>query len=157
LKTPVILPFLPLAVFFLLTCNNPSSNDKGGCAASGFHGCDGGGICVYVHLSDANGTFIKEMTGAAENGMNVYWDGTDCRGNRVGCGKYTIRETIEYNGQTTSQTSSVLIKDSASVAGTGRAACDSLRKNCTGTYAESPVSTLGDYGISGDVGCICCK
>jgi hypothetical protein len=156
MKKCAIPPFLFLAIFLLLTCNNPFSSDKGGCEAPTDHGC-GGGICVYVQVFDANGTFIKELSGDAESGMNAYWDGTDCHGNQVGCGKYTVREYVEYNGQTNSQTSSILIKDSSTVVKTGRAACDSLKKSCGGKYAESQISTIGDYGISQDVGCICCQ
>jgi flagellar hook assembly protein FlgD len=117
------------------------------------HDCSGD-PCTYAHIYDAQGNFIKEISNSVPGSYFISWDGTDCRGNKVSCGKYTVKQYIVAYGQSQSQTSIVMLKDSSTVVKNGRSACDSLKSNCTGNYVENIV-----YSISGEgnVGCMCCQ
>lgn len=153
MKKPVSCMSLVISYLFLVTCNSPSSSTKSGCGRPTIHGCSGD-PCVYAYIYDANGNFVNEISGSFGP---LPWNATDCHGNKVGCGKYTVNMHIIYNGQATSQTTFVLVIDSATVSKTGRSACDSLKKNCTGNYYENIADSISDNLIGQDVGCICCQ
>jgi hypothetical protein len=136
-----------------ITCNSASSNDSGGCGGPTVSGCSGD-PCAYTFIYDSKGNFIKEISSSMGESIRAYWDGTDCHGKKVGCGKYTVTQHIVYQGQSQSQTFSVMVKDSLTIVKNGSNACDSLKRSCSGNYSENI-----SYGIDGDEGveCMCCK
>jgi hypothetical protein len=148
-----ILSYSFILSFLFISCNSPSSNNNGPCSGPTIHSCSGT-MCEYVHIFDANGNFIKEFSATLGGGLTIAWDGTDCHGNKVGCGKYTAKVYIVYNGQSTNQTSTFLITDSTSTHATGRSACDSLKSHSSGNYAETVTTSIGG---GEDVGCVCCQ
>ena len=138
-----------LAVF----CNSLTSKNSERCNGPTVNGCSGS-PCEYMHIFDSNGNFVKE---GSSSGAQVYWDGTDCHGNKVGCGIYTCKLYVVYNGLSQMTTSTVLVKDSASVSTTGRAACDSLKNSCKGSYHEGVADVIEGNSVVQEVGCICCQ
>ena len=145
---------LSLLLLFTLMCVNPSDKN-GNCGSPTIHSC-GGSQCVYSHIYDAYGNFINE---AASNMGYVYWDGRDCHGDSVGCGKYRVEHHSVVSGFERVVTEYIIIKDENSTSACGRSACDSLKKECPGGYAEALSSYIGSDGSihSDEVCCICCQ
>src|SRR5512140_3765769 len=71
---------------FLLFFRDTSSSAI--CSGPTINSCSGD-PCQYVHIYDKDGNFINESSGPA--GGYIYWNGSDCSGNPVPCGKYTLK------------------------------------------------------------------
>ncbi|NLW30154.1 MAG: hypothetical protein GXY77_01710 [Fibrobacter sp.] len=137
-----------IAVLLCLSCGNPAS-EGGVCKGPTINSCSGD-ICTYAHIFDADGNFVNEISASGIG--NLQWNGTDCNGDSVPCGKYMVTMHIMYNGnhQTISDIMLVTGHNGNSSSGSGDTECDSLEVNCQGTYSE----TLSDFG---DRRCICCQ
>ena len=143
---------LTCMVFFF--CNNAAQDEA--CSGPTIHGC-GGSQCIYSYIYNDQGQFINE---AVSNGVSaIMWNGTDCRGNSVPCGKYRVEHHMVVSGQERTATEEILLTDSTGTSAGGNAACDSLKGNCSGKYAESIGSFIGSDGTlhSGERTCICCE
>lgn len=138
-----------LAVF----CNSISPKNSGGCHGPTINSCNGS-PCEYMHIFDSDGNFVKE---GSSSDAQVYWDGTDCHGNKVGCGIYTCKLYLVFNGVSQLSTSTVIVIDSNSISKTGRSACDSLKNTCTGSYREGITDVIDGNSVVQEVGCICCR
>ena len=145
----LLFPFILL----LISCNNPSSEDSASCSGPNIHNCTGD-PCAYLHIFDSNGHFINEASGPA---TNIYWNGTDCHGRKVNCGKYVLFLYTISGGQTQVMVDTILVVDSNSISRTGRTACDSLKNNCRGNYSEAIVTVFDGYSFVKDIGCACCQ
>ena len=141
-------------LFFFLFCSNPTDED--GCGSPTIHSCSGS-QCIYTHIYDAYGNFIAE-TGSPGMGY-VMWDGKDCHGITVPCGKYIVEHHVVSGGFEQTVREETLLKDSTAVTKYGRPACDSLRSVCSEGYAEAYGSYIDDENNlhSNDLYCICCE
>lgn len=127
-----------IAAFMLLSCR-PNDNSDGCPEPAG--SCNN---CYRVY--DDKDKFIFE---GKYNG-SIAWDGTDCKGNKVGCGKYKF--VINYNGRSVSN--SILVVDENTKSASGEESCDSLKESCIGTYSEQ---TGVSIGVPYELECICCQ
>jgi hypothetical protein len=119
----------------------------GECTGPTIYSCSGN-PCQYGHIFDYDGNFITETSGGTGN---WYWNGTDCNGDRVPCGGYTMVVYLVRDGQTSSTTDQFLvIGDSTTESATREAPCDTLRAACEGTYYEATPQYSHKV-------CICCK
>jgi hypothetical protein len=84
---------LVFALLVSVACENPAEPPE--CERT-ITSCPGES-CSYFYVFDSNGNFIAEGFGDANGSVN--WDGTDCHGNPVACGEYTLRVIIKSNGQ----------------------------------------------------------
>lgn len=140
--------YFPLiTVILCLSCGNPASEGDL-CKGPTINSCSGD--CTYAHIFDADGNFVNEISASGIG--NLQWNGTDCNGDSVPCGKYMVTMHIMYNGnhQTISDIMLVTGRNGNSSSGSGDTECDSLEANCQGTYSE----TLSDFG---DRSCLCCQ
>jgi hypothetical protein len=122
------------------TCQNPASNNE--CKET-ISTCSGD-PCGFYKVYDEAGNFIAE----GYTSTVVRWSGIDCTGKKVKCGLYTVTLTLWSAGSSRSFNTEVLVADSNSVSASGHAACDSLKKYCSGEYKEI---------YSDDYVCLCCK
>lgn len=138
----------------LIYCNNSSSDEA--CSGPTLHGCTGS-QCVYSYIYDEQNHFINEVS---SSGMSfVPWNGTDCRGNKVPCGKYRFEHHVVVSGNELKSFEDFLFTDSTGTTKGGRSACDSLKKECSGHYAETIGAYFGDDGTphSNEPVCVCCE
>ena len=148
MRTIILAVAILAAAAILLRCDT----GKGECSGPTIHGCSGS-ICTYLYIYDENGNFISEGAGSPR----VYWNGTDCRGNKVPCGKYIVESHIVAYGSQQTTTEEILVVDSTGTTRYGRSACDSLKAECSGHYAETNTSYIDGGSISSGIGCTCCE
>lgn len=143
---------LLLLIFPLFFCNDPSKPAVN-CEGPTIHGCSSS-QCFYVHIFDSNGNFVNEASGVGVDWRSYFfWNGTDCHGTQVPCGKYTLKIYSVVGGSSTLLIDYILVADSTSIVKSTRSQCDSLKNNCPGSYVESATS-----GMTGsNVGCLCCQ
>lgn len=147
-KNLSIITFL-LTVFF--SCG--TDPEPSGCIEPSSPPCSDN--CTYYRVYDADGNYITE--GVATSAGGVYWNGTDCHGVKVPCGKYRVRVTVIQYGSSMSQSNYVIMTDDSTQTAQGAASCDSLAENCSGNYVETTIMVIDNEGIiRQDVGCACC-
>lgn len=141
--------FSLIAILLCLFCKNPASKGDE-CNGPTINSCSGD-ICTYAHIFDADGNFINEISASGVG--NVQWNGTDCNGNSVPCGKYVVTTHVMYYGNHQTRSNILLVADrnGNSSSGSGDIECDSLEANCQGTYFETRLSDFGDKN------CLCCQ
>lgn len=107
--------------------------------------CKDRGACNNCYkIYDSQGNYINGGT-FSENLSPVYWDGKDCNGDSVPCGKYKIEYTI--NGM--HRGNDLIVAGSGAIKKNSRSECDSLKKECTGFFYEE--ETMFGYN------CLCCE
>ncbi len=128
------------AITAAVTIFSCSPNDSSKCKepASSCNDC----FRIYDHEDN----FVYQ---GSFSGSSILWDGTDCNGNKVSCGTYSIY--VSAYGQV--QMFMNLVANENSVLKTGRSACDSLKNSCEGYYDEIMESTP----FFEELNCICCK
>ncbi len=127
---------LGLAVALLFSCTPNGNSD--GCIEPGTS-CSN---CYRVY--DDEGNFVAEGGATLQD---ISWDGTNCKGNKVPCGKYEVEATIQ--GYRFSHYTYVI--DDNTTRANGRSACDDLKDRCGGTYFEE------ESPFPDDVNCYCCQ
>jgi hypothetical protein len=81
----------------------------------------------------------------ADDLSHAVWNGKDCNGDSVACGKYQIE--FVYQGQHISE--DITVAGPGAVMKHDQSSCDSLRKVCTGFIYEE--KTPQGYA------CVCCQ
>jgi hypothetical protein len=149
---------LCIAVLFFY-CTNVSQHSGASFCDTPINRACANDTCCFVNIYDKDTVLIAEDEGHFTSGKMFFaWDGKDKNGNFAGCGSYIAKTTTIVNGKVKTICSNVGIKDSNSTFASGRAACDSLKRGCTGNFFEFPTSTFSDSGVlETDTGCICCK
>lgn len=124
-----------MATSLVLFCG--SEDESGKCKDRG--ACNN---CFKIY--DSQGNYINGGN-ISENLSYVYWDGKDCNGDSVPCGKYKVEYVI--NGRHVEN--DLVVSKPGAIQKRSRSECDSLKKACTGFFYEEQTMT----GIS----CICCE
>ncbi len=143
---PTLLALVPLAL--LAVCDEAGTDP---CDGPTIWGC-AGEPCSYGHIYDEDGGFVSEGYGGATG--QLYWDGTDCRGDEVPCGLYRLHVFVVSGGVTVGNVSEFLVTDGAGSSATGVYSCDSLAVACAGTYHEIDAESPWGYP---ERQCVCCQ
>lgn len=126
---------LAMAAFLLfMHC----TTDDGKCREPG-SACDN---CIRIYDMDGNYISGGSLSGA---GSGAYWDGKDCHGDSVPCGKYRV--DMFYQGQYVSN--EVVVSGPGAIIRNERSVCDSLEAACKGFFHEEETFS----GLT----CICCE
>lgn len=123
----IVLLFAVCGLFDNGKCKEPDS------------GCNN---CIRIYNSD--GDFVAEGDIDPVRGV-AYWNGTDCNGDSLPCGKYTSK--VVYNGR--HFTEETVLSSPGAIKKNDRKACDSLKAACKGFYYEKDDEIFG-------LSCLCC-
>lgn len=124
-----------MVALLVLFCGEEDENGK--CVDRG--ACNN---CFKIY--DSQGNYINGIP-FPEDLSPVYWDGKDCNGDSVPCGKYKVVYTI--NG--INRENDLIVAGSGAIQKNSRSECDSLKKECTGLFYEEETT----FGYN----CLCCE
>jgi hypothetical protein len=127
---------LVISAMILLFCS-PNNDESGNCKDPG--SCNN---CFRIY--DSQGNYVDGGP-ISEELSQAYWDGRDCNGDSVACGKYKVEYT--YQGQHISD--EIIVTRPGSIVVHTQSACDSLRTACSGFFYEEQ-TILGHT-------CMCCQ
>ncbi|GEM_PF-6199825 len=127
--------FIIMAAALFLFCGG--EDESGKCRDPG--ACNN---CFKVY--DSLGNYINGGSLLA-NSSYAQWNGRDCNGDSVPCGRYEIVYVVQ--GQ--SMTTYTIVAGPGAVVRDGSSACDSLRNACSGFFYEED-TFLGTT-------CVCCE
>ena len=134
--------YLSLIYFALfLTCNtNGVSTDE--CKEHSCSNC--------YRILDENDNFVAQGSLSSNGtGLGIAWNGTDCNGNKVPCGKYLV--VVNYGSKVSSM--ATVVTDENTVIVSGEKTMDSLRAACAGKYFEFKTENLFLTEVQG----FCCQ
>jgi|GEM_PF-4547386 hypothetical protein len=160
MHTSIKLFLLLLLGIPLYYCNNPSMKNNNTTCREPSITCKSD-TCRFVHIFDKKGNFVVAHTldAMSNSTFSFAWDGKDCNGSQVPCGKYISKIYLSASGKTDTFSQNIFVRGQNSEYATGRAACNSLHASCTGTYEELNSYTIDTNGVSipDSIGCICCQ
>jgi hypothetical protein len=126
---------LVISAMILLFCSPNSKESK----------CKDPGSCNNCfRIYDSQGNYVDGGP-LSEDLSHAYWDGRDCNGDSVACGKY--KAEYAYQGQHISD--EIIVTRPGATVVHNQSSCDSLRKACSGFFYEE--QTVLGYT------CICCQ
>lgn len=107
--------------------------------------CKDRGACNNCFkIYDSQGNYINGGS-LSESSAYMQWDGKDCNGDSVHCGKYQVKYVV--NGRQTEM--DFVVSGPEAIHKDSRSECESLEKACTGFFYEEQTM----IGPS----CICCE